>query len=246
MNDDVQRIRVFAGPNGSGKSSLVRLLAKEFSNQGQFHLRSWINADDIEARLRQGPLLLDSLALGVNGAELLRSLHASPRLMNSRPFLESVTLADNKITAPSETVNSYVAATIADFVRQHLIHHGNSFGFETVLSHPSKLDELERARDGGAKIYLYFIATESPDLNEQRIRRRVLLGEHDVPSEKIAERYYRSLSLLPRALRVATRAYLFDNSAESPIWFAEKLPTGSLEWRAEAQPRWFHQTRSSP
>lgn len=241
MSDEVQRIRVFAGPNGSGKSSLVRLLAKEFSNQGQFHLHRWINADEIEARLRQGNFTLNSLAPQLNGADFLRFLHDSQRLPKSHPFRESVTLSQDHLIAPPEHIDSYVAASIADFVREQLIVRGDSFGFETVLSHPTKIEELERARRNGARIYLYYISTESPDLNEQRIQRRVLLGEHAVPRQKIRERYHRSLSLLPGVLRIATRAYLFDNSSDSPVWFAEKLPTGSLEWRAENawQPRWF-------
>jgi predicted ABC-type ATPase len=49
----------------------------------------------------------------------------------------------------------------------------------------------------------------------------VKMGEHDVPEEKIGERYDRSLGLLFEATQLVDRAYLFDNSEKGHRLIAE-------------------------
>jgi predicted ABC-type ATPase len=89
------------------------------------------------------------------------------------------------------------------------------FTFETVMSHPSKVEFFERAAVIGYVTILFFICTQSVALNIQRVAQRVDAGGHDVPEDKIVSRYHRSLALLPRALQAASRAYVYDNSDRS-------------------------------
>lgn len=56
--------------------------------------------------------------------------------------------------------------------------------------------------------------------NILRVADRVNAGGHDVPPQKVIERYYRSLSLLPLAIKVADRVVLVDNT-ELPIECAQ-------------------------
>lgn len=42
-----------------------------------------------------------------------------------------------------------MASLIIDFIRYVLIHSGKSFAFETVMSHPDKLEIMQRAKDEG-------------------------------------------------------------------------------------------------
>lgn len=107
------------------------------------------------------------------------------------------------------------AQRLADEAREACIARLETFTFETVMSHPSKIAVLERAKGRGFRIGLYFVATESADLNVDRVRQRVALGGHQVAENKIRERYERTLKLLPRAMRVADRAVLFDNSGRA-------------------------------
>lgn len=104
------------------------------------------------------------------------------------------------------------AQAIADRRRADALEARRSFSFETVMSHPSKLDVLRTARLRGFRTALYFIATASPELNVSRVRQRVALGGHDVPEDRIRARYVRTLRLLPEALRLADVSVLFDNS----------------------------------
>src|SRR5450759_4293067 len=64
----------------------------------------------------------------------------------------------------------------------------------------------------GYHISLYFISTDDVRVNIQRVKTRVKNGGHDVPEDKIRERYTRSLDLLYDALKVCYKSYLFDNS----------------------------------
>jgi len=121
--------------------------------------------------------------------------------------------SDNNLLASQSDAVRYDAAAAADFIRHELVKAGISFTFETVFSHPSKLDFLHEAQDQGYQVYLYFISTVSPEINISRIKQRVHMGEHDVADEKVRDRYELSLSLLPALARIARRAYLFDNSA---------------------------------
>jgi len=109
------------------------------------------------------------------------------------------------------------------------------------MSHESKVNILTRARSRGYRTYLYFVATDDPELNVQRVRVRALAGGHAVPRKKIVERFARSLALLPAAIRESDRAYLFDNSGANHVLLAEfasgKMWTRHLPEKSE--PEWF-------
>lgn len=104
------------------------------------------------------------------------------------------------------------AQRMADALREECLSHKRDFTFETVMSHLSKVQFLQRARVLGYSNVLYFVGTESPELNVARVRQRVALGGHDVPKDRIAKRYYRTMSLLPEAIAQCDRVVLFDNS----------------------------------
>jgi predicted ABC-type ATPase len=146
---------------------------------------------------------------------------------------------DEKLIVHDVGVNSYLASIAADFIRMKLIELRKSFSFETVMSHPSKVALLDRARQLGYRTYLYFIATEDPLINISRIQFRVEHGGHSVPKDKMVERYKRSLELLLPAIHSSNRAYIFDNSREQPLWIAEITEGKILEAKTDELPFWF-------
>jgi predicted ABC-type ATPase len=105
--------------------------------------------------------------------------------------------------------NGYLAAAIVDFLREELMRRGDSFSFETVMSHRSKIEFFKRARAGDYKTYLYFVCTNSAELNIARVRSRVGMGGHSVQEDKIRERYVRCLELAREAVAHSYRAYFF-------------------------------------
>ncbi len=101
---------------------------------------------------------------------------------------------------------------MAEFIRQQLLQTGKSFTFETVMSHVSKIDFLSQAKKNGYRVYLYYVATEDPEININRVKLRVAQDGHSVSSDAIRNRYYKSLNNLKNAVKQTDRAYIFDNS----------------------------------
>lgn len=191
-----RRLRMFAGPNGSGKTSLVRKLAKESSPEGLFQLHHFINADDLHRSLSEGKgIPLDLLQRDVSTEDVRTALLAGGRLASDHPFLKTVHVQGKVLSAPAGACDGYVSAALADFLRDGLFAADQSFAFETVMSHHSKIDFFAHARASGYRTYLYFIATDLSALNVERVKSRVALGGHDVPQEKIQQRYHRCLQL---------------------------------------------------
>jgi predicted ABC-type ATPase len=96
-----------------------------------------------------------------------------------------------------------------------LLEQGKKFSFETVFSHPGKVDIIKKAQKEGYKVYLYFVSTEHPTINVFRVK-VVRVGDngHDVKEEKIISRYYRSMDLMYEAAQHSYQSYFFDNSVE--------------------------------
>lgn len=130
------------------------------------------------------------------------------------------------------TVDSYLASALVDVLRNLLLKQGRDVCFESVMSHSGKVAFLDEASSLGARTYLYYVATEDPEINVARVQDRVRKGGHDVPAEKIRKRYQGSLDNLLPAMKVCHRAFIFDNSGESLVLVAE-LNEGVLSLRTE-------------
>ena len=213
-----KRLRILAGPNGLGKTSIYRGLRDKF-NWGVF-----VNADEIEKALRECAELNLS-AYGVcntNFAQFELAFNQSLQAQKSRCVLSNIDLVDDVLTIKdSNLLDSYFSAFVASYIQSFLINAGASFSFETVMSHPSKLDVMLNAKEKGYRVYLYYVSTLSPEINIGRVAARVAEGGHNVEEDKIRSRYYRSLGLLRDAISIADRAYVFDNSGKSNRWIAE-------------------------
>jgi predicted ABC-type ATPase len=107
------------------------------------------------------------------------------------------------------------AAVRAAEVRERCVREGRSLAFETVLSMPDKNDFIQRARQAGFFVRLFFVGTDDPSINAKRVALRVMEGGHDVPISKIIARYTRSLANCSVAARIADRAYVYDNSVDN-------------------------------
>ena len=231
------RLRMFAGPNGSGKSTLKSVLPREL-------LGVYINPDEIERKIRARGFL-DLNAYGVRTeAEAVLGFFQNSSFLQKAGLSGAVArlgFADGRLIFAGVEVNAYFASVAADFLRQKLLERKVTFTFETVMSSPDKVALLEKARSAGYRTYLYYIATDDPQINISRVRNRVRLGGHPVPEDKIVSRYHRSLGLLMEAIRHADRAYVFDNSGhlQEKVWLAEITSGKVLELKTDQVPAWF-------
>jgi predicted ABC-type ATPase len=204
---------VLAGPNGSGKSTIQTELKPEW-------IGVFINADEIERTLKasDGAMSLASLGMDAKPAVVLRRLKmhitrsSFARKLGLHPRLERMVVDRALNLRLPGPFDSYLASVLADAIRRELLEEGKTFTFETVMSSPDKVDFMQEARERGYRVYLYFVATDDAEINIDRVRRRVMLGGHPVPDDKLRKRYTKSIDLMTDACDVAHRAYIFDNS----------------------------------
>jgi predicted ABC-type ATPase len=111
-------------------------------------------------------------------------------------------------------LEAYQASALAAALRAALVEQRESFVFETVLSDPlgAKVRELEEISRQGIGVVMIFIRIDSPETSRQRVAMRVLQGGHDVPDEKLAARFHRTLANLDRAIRGLPVVLVFDNT----------------------------------
>lgn len=107
------------------------------------------------------------------------------------------------------------AAQEATRLRYECLDKGVDFVFETVFSSDEKMDFLRKAKEAGFFIRIFYVCTESPLINIYRIAQRYLNGGHEVPISKAISRYFGSLKNLKKAIIIADRVYLYDNSVDN-------------------------------
>jgi predicted ABC-type ATPase len=233
------RLRLFAGPNGSGKSVLKSYLPPKL-------LGIYLNPDEIEAEIRAaGGLDLGAIKVDASSAEVL-SFFTDSAFLKSQGLQDPASLLrfnNGWLDFTSVEMNSYLASVTVDFLRQWYLREQVSFTFESVMSHPDKVKLMANAQKAGYRTYLYFVATDDPEINVSRVHNRVALGGHSVPESKIVSRYYRSTELLMDAIKYTNRAYIFDNSTDNVgadhTWLAEITDGKTMELKTDLMPSWF-------
>jgi len=211
------RVRMFAGPNGSGKTTVQREISQHFTSR---FLGVLVNPDDLEATInRNGRVDLGPFNVRVMDREVREAFTSSA-------FLQQHGLAD-------------AAAAVRCDGRMIDLAGPTPFSFETVMSERGKVDLLREAQALGFRTYLYYVATEDPEINISRVQLRVAQGGHGVPKEKIISRYYRSLGLVREAIRHTDRAYFFDTSEAKSLFVAESAGGRCPELCCDPMPNWF-------
>jgi predicted ABC-type ATPase len=139
-------------------------------------------------------------------------------------------------------VGAYEAAQVADDMRREYLKQGISFVAETVFSDPvgDKLNFLHEAIAAGYEVTLIYVGLDSPELARDRVTSRVQDGGHNVPDEKIAARYPRSLANLAKALKFVPVIRVYDNSSfDEPFRFLAEFQQGKLVRCGEGtMPKW--------
>ena len=154
------------------------------------------------------------------------------------PFINADILAKQLDPGQSEKA-SYKAATLTGKLRTKLLNTGNSFCFETVFSHPSKIDFLAEAKSHGYEIILVYIHLLTDELNQARVAQRVEHGGHSVPADKIINRIPRTIHNVREALPLVDRAKFYDNSSHSqPFLSVALLENGLLHKQVQVLPGW--------
>lgn len=128
----------------------------------------------------------------------------------------------------AQAEHAYEAAQLAETQRRELIAAGASFITETVFSHPSKVQLVADASGAGYLVHLHVIIVPV-ELTVQRVRERVRRGGHDVPEQKIRNRYERLWEHISSAIKIADVTEVFDNSrALTPFRLCATYQNGTI------------------
>jgi len=114
----------------------------------------------------------------------------------------------------------------ADDANSAAWHHGKrlleraiaerlTFALETTLGGNTIAARLEEALSAGIDVRVWYVALDTMERHIARVRSRVARGGHDIPDERIRERYDRSRLNLIRLLPRLTELRVYDNSRES-------------------------------
>lgn len=164
---------MIGGPNGSGKSTLLNYLGHEFD----FPLGYCLNPDEIEREIQEhGRIYVGGWGMRIQEKLLRNFIDRHPLSPSSGRAQRYVRVKDNTVLLSRRRHLGYLTSILCDYLRLTWLKSNESFTFETVMSHPSKLQLLRRARRLGYRTYLYFVCTESAYINKARVAARVRQG----------------------------------------------------------------------
>jgi len=98
---------------------------------------------------------------------------------------------------------------------EQAVREKRDYRFETTLGGNTIARLLEHATRSGHRLHVWFCGLASADLHLTRVRSRVAHGGHDIPEEKIRERWKGSRENLIRLLPLIDHLRVYDNSAEA-------------------------------
>lgn len=160
------------------------------------------------------------------------------------PFVNADEIAKSLLSPITDEL-SLTAAVIADERRNQYLENRQSFIFETVFSDikGEKVAFLKAMQDSGYLVLLVFIGIQSSNVSQARVVGRVLQGGHDVPDERIKNRFPQTLTNLKRATMQIENILLLDNNrADTPFAPVAVLVNGKPIWITDGLlPAWAKQ-----
>lgn len=132
------------------------------------------------------------------------------------------------------------AAKIAINLRNECFLYGKSFNEETTLTGKTILKTIDRAKELGYELQLFYVGVNSTEIAKERIKSRVEKGGHHIENDIVEKRYYESLKNLKEIILKFDKVYLYDNSkkyknifsfSNNKILFKDNK---SISWAKEA------------
>jgi len=147
------------------------------------------------------------------------------------PDQAAADLAGSNPTLSPDELNS-LAWQQGKRLLERAIAERREFAFETTLGGNTISSLLEKAAAAGLAVRVWYVGLSSPELHIARVRARVARGGHDMPEDKIRERYSRSVLNLIRLMPGLTELMVYDNSEEAdPDTGAEPMPLLVLHFK---------------
>jgi len=138
------------------------------------------------------------------------TFYRSCRVLQSLKFINADIIAKEKYGNKIDSSASKDAQRIAQEEIQKAFKRGESFCFETVFSHESKIDLIKEAQSKGYRVSLIIIDAINEKANVSRVKRRVEQGGHNVPEDKILSRIPRTRENLKEAIKIVDNVLAYE------------------------------------
>lgn len=147
---------------------------------------------------------------GANGSGKTSLYKKIKNVLGDMPFVNADEML-KEVTGENDPANAKFGQDLANEKIEKCFAKEESFCFETVFSHESKIDLIKRAKLLGYTVSIYFTHLSDPIQNIVRVKRRLELGGHDVPEDKILARIPRTIANVKTSLQFVDEFYLFEN-----------------------------------
>ncbi|MCU0340310.1 MAG: zeta toxin family protein [Spirosomaceae bacterium] len=99
-----------------------------------------------------------------------------------------------------------------------LLNQGVDFAIETTLSTKSYANFIRKAKTKGYEVTMLFLWLNSVELAKARVKKRVLQGGHNIPTDVIERRYERGLrNFFTMFSKIVDNWLFYDNSSNLSI-----------------------------
>ena len=116
------------------------------------------------------------------------------------------------------------------------LEKGSSFSFESTLSGRTWAHILTEAKTLGYDVIIYFLYLDNVKKNIGRIKKRVQMGGHNIPTESVHRRHPRCFENFWNLYRpLATECPIFNNSGKSPKKLMSRQEFESLPLKQQEQ-----------
>lgn len=168
-------------------------------------------SNDISSAPRESAEKVYTIIAGINGAgktSLYRVLKDTDEL-GLRINIDEIVMKEGDWKDPLLQVQ---AGKKAMKLINECIENGVSFHHETTLPGAVIMRQINKAKEHGFKIVLYFVGIDDVKTAIKRVHKRVAMGGHGIDDQYIIKRYSQLKDRLSQILPLCDTAIMFDNT----------------------------------
>jgi predicted ABC-type ATPase len=153
--------------------------------------------------------------------------------VNADMIAKEISTEENNLQVAKSAQEQAMAACLQK------IKDGETFCFETVFSHESKVELIKKAKELGYEVNLVFIHLSFSQLNIGRVVQRVASGGHNVPQDKIESRIPKTIENLKKAIEFTDNVVIIDNSSsQNPFRKIISIRQSKIIYEDPLLPNW--------
>lgn len=117
------------------------------------------------------------------------------------------------------------------------IKEGRDFSIETTLAGKNAIRQMQKAKEAGYEITMFFVGLNDVTQNIERVALRVKNGGHHIPTEDILRRHKTSFKHLYEYAYLPDNLILIDNSKDNGEIVLE-MNDKTITYQMESLPSW--------